>query len=176
MRWPSKCVAENLSFANYQASDGTLNLTYYPFLWQAGGQVLSEDMTKAAFQEEPGLKALELLRELADLKALNNAGLTQPVGKVEQTRFARGTELMNLTMDAPMPETIMAKGSVKGSEPFKDQQQVVYGSVGGLSIFKMSKAPEAALAWARFVTEKATMEKFLKASGFLPPRNSLKDL
>jgi multiple sugar transport system substrate-binding protein len=171
-----RCVARDLTFANYQASDGSLNLTYYPFLWQAGGQVLSDDLTKAAFQEEPGVRALTFLRELADLKALNNAGLTQPVGKVEQTRFARGTELMNLTLDAPMPETIMAKGSVKGSEPFKDQQQVVYGSVGGLSIFKMSKSPEAAVAWTKFVTEKATMEKFLNAAGFLPPRTSLKDM
>lgn len=170
------CVAEGLTFANYQAPDGSLNLTYYPFLWQAGGQVLTEDLTKAAFQQEPGVRALELLRELADLKALNNAGLTEAVGKFEQTKFARGTELMSLVQDAPIPETIMAKGSVKGSEPFKDQQQVVAGSVGALSIFKASKSPAAAVAWAKFVTEQATMEKFLKASGFLPPRNSLKDM
>ncbi|GAB3757290.1 extracellular solute-binding protein [Microlunatus parietis] len=171
-----QCVAENLTFANYQASDGSLNLTFYPFLWQAGGQVLSDDLTKAAFQEEPGVKALQLLRELADLKAFNNAGLTQAVGKFEQTPFARGTELMSIALDAPVPEAIMPAGSVAGSPPFKDQQQVTFGSVGGLSIFKTTESPEAAVAWAKFVTEKATMEKFLKAAGFLPPRNSLKDM
>jgi len=36
-----------------------------PMLWQAGGSILSEDGTKAAFNSEAGVRALEVLRAMA---------------------------------------------------------------------------------------------------------------
>jgi multiple sugar transport system substrate-binding protein len=38
---------------------------YLPLLWQAGGEMLSSDNKKAAFNSEAGLSALELLRDMA---------------------------------------------------------------------------------------------------------------
>ncbi len=38
---------------------------YLPLLWQAGGDMLSSDNTKPAFDSEAGLSALELLRDMA---------------------------------------------------------------------------------------------------------------
>jgi multiple sugar transport system substrate-binding protein len=38
---------------------------YDPMLWQAGGSILSEDGTQAAFDSEAGVRALEVLRAMA---------------------------------------------------------------------------------------------------------------
>lgn len=38
---------------------------YDPMLWQAGGSILSDDGTQAAFDSEPGSRALEVLRAMA---------------------------------------------------------------------------------------------------------------
>ena len=171
-----QCVDNKLTWASYGAADGSLNHTYYPFLWTAGGSVLNEDETKAVFNSDAGVKALTLLRELAEMKALNPQALTQPTGKFEQGKFARGTELMGLTLSIPEAQEIMGKEAVKGSPPFHDTVDTVFGSVGALSIFNTTESPEAAVAWVKFVTAKKTMEKFLRASTYLPPRLSLKDM
>lgn len=170
------CVDNKLTWASYAAADGSLNHTYYPFLWTAGGTVLNEDQTKSAFNSEAGVTSLSLLRDLADMKALNPQALTQPSGKFEQGKFARGTELMGLTLGIPEAQKIMGEDAVKGSAPFHHTVDTVFGSVGALSIFNTTESPEAAVAWVKFVTGKETMKKFLRASTYLPPRLSLKDM
>ena len=40
------------------SSNDTLNLSFYPLLWRFGGSVLSDDGTKAAFNDQAGVDAL----------------------------------------------------------------------------------------------------------------------
>ncbi|OYN88833.1 extracellular solute-binding protein [Parenemella sanctibonifatiensis] len=170
------CVRNDFTFAQYTAADGSLNHTFYPFLWTAGGTPLSDDETMSAFAGPEGLKALQLLRDVADLQAWDPEGLTQPIGKFEQTKFARGTELMGLTLGIPEATKIMGEGVAKGADPFFDTEEVVFGSVGGLSIFNTTESPEASVAWVKFLTSEGPMKKFLEASNYLPPRTSLQGM
>ncbi|WP_179229371.1 ABC transporter substrate-binding protein [Parenemella sanctibonifatiensis] len=105
------CVSNDFTFAQYTAADGSLNHTFYPFLWTAGGTPLSDDETMSAFAGPEGLKALQLLRDVADLQAWDPESLTQPIGKFEQTKFARGTELMGLTLGIPRRPRSWARAS-----------------------------------------------------------------
>ena len=71
------------------AGDATLNHNYYMYLWQAGGEVLSEDMSTAAFNTAEGLEALEFVKEIVD----NGWAPTEPISVVlpfEQTDLAQG--------------------------------------------------------------------------------------
>ena len=49
---------------DYSASPETsLNLSFYPLLWQAGGSVFAEDGKKVAFNQAPGVEALTFIKE-----------------------------------------------------------------------------------------------------------------
>src|SRR5699024_8375915 len=77
-----EAVAPDISEAgfypsHYEGALGlTLNQTFYPYLWQAGGEVLNEDMDAAAFNSAEGLKALEYLKLLADNDWVSQQSLT----------------------------------------------------------------------------------------------------
>lgn len=43
---------------------GTLNHAYFPFLWQAGGDLISSDGKKVVFNSEAGIKALKFIHDL----------------------------------------------------------------------------------------------------------------
>jgi multiple sugar transport system substrate-binding protein len=45
---------------------------YWALLWQAGGQILTPDNKKAAFDSPAGLKAMQLIQRLAQAKAIYN--------------------------------------------------------------------------------------------------------
>lgn len=45
-------------------SIGTMNTAFYPFLWQAGGDLFTEDGSRTAFDSQAGLEAVQFLEEL----------------------------------------------------------------------------------------------------------------
>lgn len=57
---------------------GMLNATYFPLLWQAGGEILNEEGTATAFNSDAGLAAAEFLKTLLDegLMPADVSGLT----------------------------------------------------------------------------------------------------
>ena len=62
-----KIKAAGFSTLDYSASpEATLNLSFYPLLWQAGGKVFADDGKTVAFNQAPGLEALTFLKGLWD--------------------------------------------------------------------------------------------------------------
>ena len=62
----AKLKAKGIDGFNYFAStDQTLNISFYPLLWQAGGDVFSKDGKSAAFNQQPGVDALTFLASFA---------------------------------------------------------------------------------------------------------------
>lgn len=49
---------------------GMLNQTFFPLLWQAGGEILNEDGTKTAFNSPEGVNAANFLKTLIDTGAM----------------------------------------------------------------------------------------------------------
>lgn len=48
------------------ASKGAMNAIFFPYLWQAGGQIFSEDGTTATFNSEAGIKAAQFVYGLKE--------------------------------------------------------------------------------------------------------------
>lgn len=83
----AKLKPKGYYLTQYDATEAqTLNLTYYPLLWQAGGEILNSDMTKAAFNSQAGLDALKFVTSLAQKGYLPKDPLTVP--------SANGTDLV----------------------------------------------------------------------------------
>jgi multiple sugar transport system substrate-binding protein len=65
---------EGYALGRLLTGGGTTMQDYLPYLWQAGGEVLDPATLEPRFQEEPGLKAVRLLKDLRDFSQPGDAG------------------------------------------------------------------------------------------------------
>lgn len=77
---------------------GMMNSSFFPLLWQAGGDILSEDGTKTAFNSEAGLAAANFIKEQLDKGVMpaNVSGMSEEDVKGAflsgKTAFMNGTD------------------------------------------------------------------------------------
>lgn len=172
-------AAPKIVDAGYYATEyngtSTLNHTFYLYLWQAGGQVLSEDMQTAAFNSPEGLEALELIKEMVDEGWVPQQPLTV-LEPFEQTAAGQGE--VGYIMGANILQTreFVDPDVIEVVPPMQHVEQVAGGSVGAWSIFNTTDSPDAARAWVHFLTDEDFMRDFLSETGYLPPRQSIDDL
>ncbi|SDS51209.1 carbohydrate ABC transporter substrate-binding protein, CUT1 family [Jiangella sp. DSM 45060] len=158
------------------AIEVTLNGTFYQQLRTAGGEVLNEDMTEAAFNGPEGVRALEILRELAENEYVPQQSLTV-LEPFEQTAAGLGEVAFMPYSGLAAVSNIVDPATLEVGPPIEDAAQSTNGTVGGLSIFNTSENIPAAKAWIDFLTSEAEMESFLTtAGGYHSPRASITGL
>ncbi|NED95660.1 sugar ABC transporter substrate-binding protein [Phytoactinopolyspora alkaliphila] len=153
----------------------TLNLTFYPLLWQAGGDVFNEDGTDVTFNSDAGVEALTLLQEMVEGEYVAEDMLTA-MPPTEQTQLAQGnvacawhTEGKNLVEFWGEENTVILP-------PLTNVEQVAYGTVGSLAMLSSADDKDAAGAWIAFVTDAEQVATYNEASGFLPVKESIGSL
>ncbi|WP_407358847.1 extracellular solute-binding protein [Microbacterium sp. LTA6] len=160
-----KFTEKGMYALNYPASaENTLNLTFYPLLWQAGGAVYTKD-GDVGFDSKAGEQALTFLTDLATSGALDPEALTTNV-PLEQTAVAQGK--VGCTWNNAVTEVSSFWGAenIMVLAPLSEKESIAYGTVGSLSVLKGSKAQDAAAKFAEFATGADIVEPYLKAAGF----------
>lgn len=162
-------------YATEYSGTSTLNHSFYMFLWQAGGEVLTEDMSAAAFNSPEGLEALELIQEMVQEEWVPQQPLTV-MEPFEQTAVGQGE--VGYVMGGNLTQTreLVDPEIIEVVPPLQNVEQVAGGSVGAWSIFNTTENPEAARAWVRFLSDEEFQRDFLADTGYLPPRESIDDL
>lgn len=155
----------------YSSGNTTLNKYYYVYLWQAGGEVLNEDGTAAAFNTAEGLEALEFIKEMVDngWVPTEPLSITQPL---EQTALAQGKVAYTPSNVLSDVRAVMEDELVM-LPPMQHREQVAGGSVGGLSIFNTTESPEAAAALIYHFTEPKFVEAIASDFLFFPSRTDV---
>ncbi|MDO5068350.1 MAG: sugar ABC transporter substrate-binding protein [Propionibacteriaceae bacterium] len=144
----------------------TLNLTYYPLLWQAGGKVFDDG--KAAFNSAEGKEALDYLVQLQQAGALEPDSLST-AQEVEQSAFAGGRVGCAWDFSPKDLATHIGEENVMVLPPLKGKESVGYGTVGTIAMFKDAKNKEAAGKFAAFATDPANSVDYLKTAGYFSP-------
>jgi multiple sugar transport system substrate-binding protein len=162
----------------YDASpDSTLNQTFYPFLWQAGGSVLSEDGSEATINSSEGVRALEFIKQLVDEGYVPKDPLTtlpQPDQSVLCTGEAALAFARSVTELEACPGFDAADWVV--APPLKDVTSVDYGAVGGLSVLATSDNQGAAKAWVQWLSAPERIKDFNATHHYYSPRESTGNL
>lgn len=159
----------------YDGSSDSLNHSFYPLLWQAGGKVFNEDGSGVSFAEEPGVKALEFLQEFVDNGWIEKDNVVS-YPAFEQSATAKG-DVGCLVGSYTIPEIEDAWGAENVVvNVLKDKDKVAYGTVGSLAMFENSKSPEATAAFIDFVTTGDRLAEYLKLSGYFSPLSTMEDL
>ncbi|MEH1015459.1 sugar ABC transporter substrate-binding protein [Micromonospora sp. CPCC 206060] len=149
----------------------TLNLTFYPLLWQAGGDVFSADGKSVAFDGDAGRKALGLVKQLVDGGYTEKSLITtQP--PVEQTRLAQNK--VGCVWHSPTSELekFWGKENIKVLPPLTETKSVAYGTVGSLSMLKGAQDKKAAGEWIAFVSGAEQAKKYDLSSNFFSAKKS----
>ncbi|OYN92378.1 ABC transporter substrate-binding protein [Parenemella sanctibonifatiensis] len=154
----------------------TLNGSFYPLLWSAGGTVLNEDGTAAALNGPEGLRALEFAKWLVDGDHTPKDALTQqlpvetsPIAQKKVAMlFSRSTASLLLN-GLTLEELVVA-------EPLADKRAAGYGNVGAWVIFKESQNKDAAAAWINFQNQPDNLREFLPPRNQQSPRTDVTDL
>ncbi|MGI5154828.1 ABC transporter substrate-binding protein [Microbispora sp. CA-102843] len=167
-----KLKDKGFDVTNYYADPGaTLNQSFYPLLWEAGGNVFTPDGAKVAFDGPEGLKALTFLKTLAD-KGYVEKDLLTGIPAFEQTHLAQNKVACTWQQVPADVESFWGAENIKIYPPLSDAKQVGYGSIGALSMLKGSKAKDAAGKWLTFASSAAVTKAYDTASGFFSPQKS----
>lgn len=166
--------AQGLYTISYSAyPEMTLNQSFYPLLWQAGGSVYSEDGSSVAFNDEPGVEALSFLTELAEQDALVPDALTTNV-PMEQTAIAQ--HKVACTWNHPVAEVQPFWDDIRVVAPLKNKESVSYGTVGSLTMLKGAQDKDAAAAFAEYATGEDAVVPYLTQAGFFSALKSTGEL
>lgn len=169
----SKQVKEKTGNYGYSLELGKPSqMSYYPYLWQAGGDILDKD-GKTVIDSEAAVRSMNFLKTLYDngyTPADSVTADTEHLGLVKDGKIAcsYSAEFINFAKDYTFKWAI---GPV-----LKDKQQATYGTIGSWSISHNSPNKEAAAKWITFLTAPEQMKAFLEATKYLPPRKSLQDM
>ena len=159
----------------FGSPDVTLNMTFYPLLWQAGGSVYNEDGSKVAFDSEAGEKALRMISDFA-AKGYIEQDLISTMPALEQTALATNKVACTWQSGPSDVTSFWGADAIKVLPPLTDEKQVSYGTVGSLAMLKGAKDKEAAGEFAAFATDAENSKKFDLASNFFSPLKSTGEL
>jgi multiple sugar transport system substrate-binding protein len=168
-------AADDIPVLDYPGSpEETLNLTFYPLLWQAGGSVFSEDGTSVAFDGPEGVEALQFLVDLAESGGLPPDSPTR-VNSIEERPFAAGEAAMlhvgDLTQSRQVADMLGAENVAVG-QPLSNAEQITFGLPGGL-VASHAADPDAVAKVLQFMASPEAIEGMAGASGFFPSRTDV---
>jgi multiple sugar transport system substrate-binding protein len=158
---------------DYSASPETsLNLSFYPLLWQAGGSVFAEDGKKVAFNQAPGVEALTFIKELYDTGGIPKSSLTN-ANLVADHALGKQQVAMGFTntlIDAKTVNASWGAPNVIVGVPLENKKRVGFGLPGGLAVNAGSKNVEGAEKFLGFMTQPKQVISLGTASNYLSPR------
>ncbi len=159
--------------------ESSLNLSYFPLLWQAGGEVLNEDASAAAFNSAEGLDALNFIVTLFNEGYVDlDEGVTNPPPGTGVVMEGRAAVVMvgEAGGASQWQETWGSPEAVQVAAPLSRQISTSYGTTAGWGIFKGSENLDAAKAWVKYITSPDPMATILTGGGFMSPRASQAEL
>jgi ABC-type glycerol-3-phosphate transport system substrate-binding protein len=157
-------------------SSGPLNLwmilQWTPFLWQAGGILLSDDGSSVHFNRNPGVRALELWKHLYHEQDFENFSMSHDLGFASQA--------VAMIMDGPwnLPRYRQIKDFRWAVAPLPKgpARSATYLAGEHLVIFRQSDHPEKAWTFIKWILKPETQAKFSINSGYLPVNRSTLEL
>ncbi|NBE52111.1 extracellular solute-binding protein [Streptomyces boluensis] len=170
---------KDIAVMDYAGStEQTLNLSFYPLLWQAGGTVFSKDGKDVAFDSEQGVSALQFLVDLKKRGGLPADAATEGPA-VEGAPIAEGKVAMRAVTSLPELQQMRAalgKENVALGLPLQGTVQATYGNPGLLSLTSINEDEnrDAAYDVLAYLSSPEAQESLNAAAGTFPTRTDVK--
>lgn len=148
-----------------------LNSYIYSLLWQAGGDIYTDDLKEVAFNNEAGVEAVEFFKSLQPYMPENVMSLSG--SDAFSTIFAEGKAAFGVTRSSSSNETTFASDypNLKNWDYVTSLKNVDYGTFGAadcLSVMSTSEHPELALDLIKYITGAKFMTEYHKVAPGAP--------
>lgn len=141
---------------------GSLNWNWYPYLWQAGGDIYNEDLKTVKFNDKSGLEAAEFLNELKevippDALSKNSNEMIESVFGPGKAAFTIMLSSAATTYDTSFPD--LNWGFVTSLE---NKDVGAFASVDDITLMSASKNKELAFKLMQHMLSAESMTEFHK--------------
>ena len=149
-------------------SKGAMNSIFFPYLWQAGGEIFSEDGTKAAFDSEAGVKAAQFLADLRFKDGIMPESITSMSEDQVFAEFKAGNTAFVVSptnQGSAFKEAGIDWGFFTS---LKDQRMGTFASADSLVLISASKNKDLAVKMVKYMLSGPSMTKFHEMAAFPP--------
>lgn len=145
---------------------GDLNWNWYGFLWQAGGELYTDDLTAVRFNDEKGLKTANLLHKLKfEDKALPPDHMSKTNKEMLTTTFAEGNAAFCIWLSSASTE-ILQKNFPDLNYDFvlslEDESQGTFASVDQLTLMSGAENKDLSFELMQYLLSAESMTQFHK--------------
>jgi len=172
-----KVWAEKAKAAGYYAfsypGGGSLNNTLYPFLWQAGGNVIDED-NNILINNEAGVKTFTFIKEMYD----NGWIPADSISSIDQSATYLSGKILALNGSGVSITTITNEADFDFviGEPLTETEKATYGTVGMFVTSAISKNMDGAAAFIKHFTNAENQREFNTVTQYIPTVEEAKDI
>ena len=153
----------------YSASGSSLNTTFYPYLYQAGGHAISDDGASAAFNSAEGVEALSFIVELFENEWADPAYL-QPMDS-GQDPFTLGSQALSNNMFVNGLLQLRQNNpdlNYTLSPILKNKEQKGFGGMRSWALSENSENKEAAGLFLEFLARSENAKRHGELAGTFP--------
>lgn len=170
--WSEKAVEAGYYAHSFQGG-GSMNGTLYPFLWQAGGEVLTAD-DEVKINEPEAVEAFELINTMYQDGWIPEDSIT---AMAHNEQWFNG-EIMAITGSGNTLSLFESEGyeNFAMAAPLTNQEQVTYGTTGMFVAPSNTDNPEAAAEFIKHVTNEENQRRFNSVTKYIPTREAAKDI
>jgi multiple sugar transport system substrate-binding protein len=149
-------------------SKGALNAIFFPYLWQAGGDIFTEDGTQAAFNSEAGLKAAQFLYDLKATEGILPDSTTSMSEDQVFTEFKEGK--LAFVMGPTNRGADFTNVGINWDffTSLSDQKMGTFAAADSLVLVSASENKELAVKMAKYMLSGTSMTEFHKMAPFPP--------
>lgn len=149
---------------------GALNNLFYPYLWQAGGDLYNEDGTKVALMDnDAAVRAAQFLYDLKFTHGVLKEESLALVGQAQRDLFCQG-KVAIASMDANAAKYLdEANINWEFVPSFTDKEKAIWVASDSLIMNSASKNKELAADLMKYITSAGTMSAFHTEIASFPP-------
>lgn len=171
-KWATK-AKEKGYYASSFLGGGSMNGTLYPYLWQAGGEILTED-NEVMINNDDGVEAFEFINKMYKNGWIPKDSITA----LEHDSLWDSGKLLSIQGAGLSVSRMLGKETFEFviAPPLKNKKQATYGTTGMFVVPVNSDNQDAAAEFIKVITNAENQRIFNRETQFIPTRESAKDI
>ena len=171
-KWAEKAKDKGFYATSFQGG-GSMNGTLYPFLWQAGGDVITAD-NEVLINNEAGVEAFEFINKMYTNGWIPKDSITA----LEHDALWEGGKMLAVQGSGISVSRMLSQNLFEFviAPPMKNKEQLTYGTTGMFVAPINTDNPAAAAEFIKVVTNSDNQKKFNTVTQYIPTRESAKDI
>lgn len=145
-----------------------MNSCYFPYLWQAGGSLFTEDGSATAFNSDAGLEAAQFLMDLLETKAMPSM-VTGMNGDEVEASFLAGECAFTTAGTTLLPQFEKEGIDAQFIDSLTNQTKATFVANDALVVTEAAPDKELAGKLLAFLTSGENMAKFHEEISQFPP-------